>query len=135
MKANNMLNVSFFFYQDFLYRQWRFTGLQGKGEDHLLFHSTTSTRSRTLSHLFATLHVQWLSRIFNGNTCVYQTAIRWYLPPYRITIWVTDWWCSVCLLDEFILGFCYSDLTLEASGFELTSTITLVLQGNRLTKC
>ena len=41
----------------------------------------------------------------------------------------------VCLLDELILGFCYSDLTLETGGFELTSTITLALQANRLTKC
>ena len=32
----------------------------------------------------------------------------------------------VCLLDEFILGFCYSDLTLETGGFEFTSIITLV---------
>ena len=40
-----------------------------------------------------------------------------------------------CLLDELILGFCYSDSTLEIGGFELASTITLVLQGNRLTKC
>ena len=44
--------------------------------DHLLFHSTISTRSRTLRHLFATLHVRWLSRIFNRNVCVYQTATR-----------------------------------------------------------
>ena len=41
----------------------------------------------------------------------------------------------VCLLDELILGFCYIDLTLETGGFELASTITLVLQANRLTKC
>ena len=41
----------------------------------------------------------------------------------------------VCLLDELILGFCYSDLTLETGGFELASTITIVLQVNRLTKC
>ena len=41
----------------------------------------------------------------------------------------------VCLLDELILGFRYSDLTLETSGLELTSTITLVLQANQLTKC
>ena len=41
----------------------------------------------------------------------------------------------VCLLDELILGFCYSDLTLETGGFELASTITLALQANRLTKC
>ena len=41
----------------------------------------------------------------------------------------------VCLLDELILGFCYSDLTLETGGFELALTITLVLQANRLAKC
>ena len=41
----------------------------------------------------------------------------------------------VCLLDELILGFCYSDLTLETDGFELASATTLVLQANRLTKC
>ena len=38
----------------------------------------------------------------------------------------------VCLLHELILGFRYSDLTLETSRFELASTITLVLQANRL---
>ena len=40
-----------------------------------------------------------------------------------------------CLLDELILGFCYSDLTLKTVGSELASTIALVLQANRLTKC
>ena len=92
----------FFLYQRFLHRHWRFTGQQGKRGDHLLFLSTTSTRSRTLRHLFATLHVRWLSRIFNRNACVYQTATRWDLPPYRITIWVIDWWCNVCLFTWWI---------------------------------
>ena len=41
----------------------------------------------------------------------------------------------VCLLDELMLGFCYRYLTLETGGFELASTITLVLQANRLSKC
>ena len=92
---------SFFFYQGFLHRHWRFTGQQGKGGYHLLFHSTTSARSRTLRHLFATLHVRWLSRIFSHNACVYQTAIRWDLPTYRITIWVIDW-LIVCLFTWWI---------------------------------
>ena len=35
----------------FFRRHWRFTGQQGKGGDHLLFHSTTSTHSRTLRYL------------------------------------------------------------------------------------
>ena len=42
----------------FFHRHWRFTGQQGKGGDHPLFLSTTSTRSETLRHLFATLHVR-----------------------------------------------------------------------------
>ena len=63
---------------------------QGKGRDHLLFHSTTSTRSRTSRHLFENLHVRWLSHIFNRIACIYQAATRWDLPPYRITIWLID---------------------------------------------
>ena len=73
------------------------TGQQGKRGDHLLFHSTASTLSQALRYLFATLHVRWLSRIFNCNACVYQTTTRWDLPPYRITIWAIDWWCNECV--------------------------------------
>ena len=40
-----------------------------------------------------------------------------------------------CLLDELILGFCYSNLTWETGGSELASATTPVLQANRLTKC
>ena len=58
--------------------------------------------SWTLRYLFATLHMRWLSHIFNHNACVYQTATRWDLPPYRITIWVIDWWCNVCLFTWWI---------------------------------
>ena len=86
MDYDRLKRDMFFFYQGFLHRHWRFTGQQGKGGDHLLFHSTTSTCSRILRHLFATLHVRWLSRISNRNVCVYQTATQWDLPPYRITI-------------------------------------------------
>ena len=34
------------------------------------------------------------------------------LPPYRITIWLIDdvKFVLVCLLDDLILGFCYSNL-------------------------
>ena len=48
--------------------------------------------------------------------------------------WLIDDAMFVCLLDELILDFCYSDLILETGGFELASTITPVLQVNRLTK-
>ena len=49
--------------------------------------------------------------------------------------WLIDDAIFVCLLDELILGFCCSDLIWETGGYELASTITLVLQANRLTKC
>ena len=100
----------FFSIRVFIHSHWRFTEQQWKEGDQLLFHSTASTRSRTLRHLFATLHVRWLSHIFNRNACVYQAITRWDLPPYRITIWlIDDDAMFVCLLDELILGFCYSD--------------------------
>ena len=41
----------------------------------------------------------------------------------------------VCLLVDLVLGFCYSYITLETGGFELASTIILVLEVNRLTMC
>ena len=94
----------------FFHRHWRLTGQQGKGGDHLLFHSTTSTRSRTFRHLFVTLHVRWLSHIFNRTACIYQAATRWDLPPYRITIWLTD---------DVTLSFCLFTWWFDSSFFFL----------------
>ena len=58
------------------------------------FLSRTLTTHRTAGegrgHLFSTLHVIWLSHIFNLIACNYQTATWWDLPPYRITILI-DW--------------------------------------------
>ena len=81
-------------------------------EGILVFRSNTSTRSRTFRHLFGTLHVRWLSYIFNRTACIYQTASRWNWPRYRITIWLIDdvKLVFVCLLDDLILGFCFSNL-------------------------
>ena len=97
-----MGSIAFFSIRVFFHRHWSFTGQQGMGVDHLLFHSTASTRSRKLRHLFLTLHVRWLSRIFNCSACIYQTATWWDLLPYWITIWLTDWWCNVCLFTWWI---------------------------------
>ena len=125
---------------------WQLTGQQGKGGEAgeageagegrgtILFQSTTSTRSRTLRHLFATLHVRWLSHIFNRNACIYQIATRWGLPSYWITIWLIDdvILIFVYLHVELILGFVTS---IWHEKLELASTIILVLQANQLTKC
>ena len=97
----------FFSIRNFFHRHWQLTGQQEKGGEQLLFHSTTSTCSQTFRHLFATLHVRWLSHTFNRNACIYQTATRWYSPPYRLTIWLIDdvMLIFVCLPVDLILGF------------------------------
>ena len=126
---------SFFFYKGFLHGHWRFTGQQGKEGDHLLFHSTTSTRSRTLSHLITTLQMRLLYHPFLIVTLVTRLLLDEIYHIIELPFnWLIDDAMFVCLLDELILGFCYSDLTLETDGFELASTIALVLQGNQLTQ-
>ena len=102
--ANRKCDIFFFSIRVIFYGHRRLTGQQGKGVDHLLFHPTTFTRS--------TLHVRWLSDIFNRIACIYQTATQWDLPPYRITIWWCDinfclfiWWFdSKFLLQQFDTG-------------------------------
>ena len=95
---------SFYFYllyfsiRILFHRHWRFTGQQGKVGDHLLLYSTTSSRSSTLRHLFATLHVRWQSRIFDRNACVYQT---YHLIELSFD-WLIDWWWNVCLFTWWI---------------------------------
>ena len=94
-KFSDLMSCMFFFCFCFsirvsFHRHWRLTGQQRKGGDHFLFHSTTVTRSQTFRHLFATLHVWWLSHIFNRNACIYQTATRWYftiLSNYHLIDW------------------------------------------------
>ena len=48
------------------------------------------------------------------------------LPPYRITIWLIDdvKFVLVCLLDDLILGFCYSNLD---TGNRWTQTQSFLL--------
>ena len=65
--------------------------------------NTQGSRGRKRAILYSTLQlppaqehwniyldVTWLSHIFNRIACIYQTATRWDLPPYRITISLTD---------------------------------------------
>ena len=66
-----------------------------RGREGTIFYSTLPLPP---AHEHWDIYLQlWLSRIFNCNTCVYQTATRWDLPPYRITIW---------LIDDVTLSFC-----------------------------
>ena len=108
MYVNNVDMQFVFSIRIFFHGHWRLTGQQGKGGDHFLFHSITFTRSRTFRYLFVTLHVRWLSHIFNRTVCIYQAATRWDLPPYRITIW---------LIDDVTLSFCLFTWWFDSSIF------------------
>ena len=58
---NDPITTSIFFFfsvRVYFYGHWQLTGQQGKGGGLSLFHSTTSTRSRTFRHLCAILHVR-----------------------------------------------------------------------------
>ena len=99
----------------FFNRYWQITGQQGKGGGHDLFFSTTSTRSRTFRHLFATSHVRWLPRIFNRYSGCYSmrsTTLLNYL--------LIDWWCNICFS---LLSWWWLDSTFllqrETGGLEL----------------
>ena len=73
VKKGVLENFTFFFlFRIFFHGYGRLTGQQGKGGDYFLFHSTTSTRSRLFRHLFATLHVRWLSHVFNRATFIHR---------------------------------------------------------------
>ena len=107
-----------------------------EGVDHLLFHSTTPP-AHELSDIYLQLWMWDDYHVFLIATLVF---IRLLLHEIYHLIelpleWLIDDAMFVCLLDELILGFCYSDLTLETGGFKLESTLTIVLQANRLTKC
>ena len=103
---------TFFFYPGFLSQTLAIhrTAVEGRWPSFIP-PATTSTCSQTFSHLVATLHVRWLLRIFSCNVCVYQTTTWWDLPPCRVAIWLIDDAMFLCLFDDLILGFCYTNLT------------------------
>ena len=110
------------------------TAGEGRGPSFIpLFHFHPLTNIETFIFNFAC-----------EMTITYFQSQRLYLPDYYsmrfyhlIELpfeWLIDDVMFVCVLDELILDFCYSDLTFETGGFELASTIILVSQANRLTK-
>ena len=96
----------FFFYQAFLSQTLTTHRTAGEGRGPSFIPLYHFHRSWTFRHLFATLHVRWLSHIFNCTACIYQTATQWDLPPYRITIWLIDdvKLVFVCLQNDLILA-------------------------------
>ena len=96
----------FFFLSRFFLRTMTIHRIAEKGIGRFLFLSTTSTRSRIFRHLFATLRVIWLPRIFNCIICNHQTGAWWNLPPLGICIWmIINWMLISILLDNLMLHF------------------------------
>ena len=79
--------------------------------------------------------------IFNRNACIYQTATRWDFPTLSNYHLIDDGKFDLtCLLDDLILGFCYSNLdtrnqwTRTRINYHPCITSKLTNQANRLTK-
>ena len=125
----SLFSLFFFSIRVFFRGYSQLTGQQGKRGDHLLFHFATSTDSQTFRHLFAILHVRWLQHIFNRNAWIYQTATRWDLPTYWITIWLFNdvILTFVCLPVDLILGFVTAILherLVDSNSHRLSTCIT-----------
>ena len=138
LEMNTYLNFFFFSIRVFFHRHWRFTGQPGKGQPHVLFHSTTSTCSQILRHLFAALHVRWLSPILIATLVFNWLLLDEILPPYRITIWLTDWRWNVCLFtwwidSKFLLQL--FDMGNRWIWTRIDYHPCITIQANRLTKC
>ena len=127
--------TAIFFYRDFLSQTLAIHRTAGEGRGpsfiplchfHLLRNLQTFICNfaceMTIAHFY--LHPRYFP-----DCCLmrFTTLLNYHL---------SDWWCNVnffvCLLHDLILGFCYSNLTRETVAFELTLTLTLVLQANRL---
>ena len=117
---------------------WWFTRQHEKGVDHLLFHSTThelTPPARKDSDIYLQLCV-WHDVFLIASLPFTRLLLYETYDPYRINIWFMDdaLLIFVNLLDSREGGGVYSNLTPEIGGCELASTITLVIQANRLTK-
>ena len=77
----------YFSFKVFFYRHWQFTGQQGKGGDHLLFHSTTSTQSKHWD-IYLKLCMWDEYHAFLIATLVFRFTI---LTNYYLIDWLIDW--------------------------------------------
>ena len=122
----------FFFYQGFLSRTLTTHRTAGEGRGPSFIPLYHFHRSRTLRHLFATLHVRWLSHIFNRNACIYQTATRWdftTLSNYHLIDWCCEvnfslftWWFDT----KFLLQQSWYGKPVDSKSHWLSPLYTLV---------
>ena len=103
-------------------------------------HGFKSRISRNLLTIGFLKLISWSSGSCNSmlrSGCLALHGVNSNFKKMRFTTLLIDdaMFVSICLFDDLILGFCYSNLTRETGGFELASTITIILQVNQLTEC
>ena len=121
----NVFGFLFFFsIRVFFHKHWRLTGQQGKGGT-IFYSALPLPPAPEHSDIYLQLCMWDDYHIFNRTACTYQTATRWDLQPYWITIWLIDYvtLVFVCLRVNLIVDFCYSNLKRETGGLELASTL------------
>ena len=112
------LRPNFFFYQGFLHRHWRFTGQQGR-RGSIFYSSLPLPPAHGHWDIYLQLCMWNDYHIFLIASLVFTRLLQdeiYHLIELPFE-WLIDDAMFVCLRDELILGFCYSDLTLETSGF------------------
>ena len=92
----------FFFYQGFLSETLTTHRTEGEGRG-----PSYSTLQLLPAHEHSDIYLQLCTwddyHIFLIATLVFtRLLLNEILPPYRITIWVIDWWCNFCLFTWWI---------------------------------
>ena len=113
------VSPNFLFCQGFLHRHWRFTRQHAKGGDH--FYSTLPLPPQHWGIYLQ--HCIWNDyHVFSITALVFTRLLldEIYHHIQLLLEWlIDDAICLfLCLLDELILAFFYSHLTLETSGFD-----------------
>ena len=127
-------SVHFFSIRVFMHRGWWLTAGEGKGPSFIpLYISYQLTNIQTFSCNFT---YEMTIRYFWWHCLYLADCYSLRLTTLSNYIWFIDnvMLIFVCLLDELILDFYYCNLARETGGLEFASTITFVLQANRLTK-
>ena len=131
LHQKKVLSLHFFFLSGFLSRTlttYRTAGERRGPSFILLYHFHPLTNIQTFICNFAR---EMTITYFNRNACIYQTATRWDLPPYRITIWLIDdvILIFVCLLVDLILGLVtaiWHEKPVDSNSHQLSSLMYLI---------
>ena len=105
---------------------------------YLVFLSQTSSflftvyaRSPTFKHLLSDLHLRWLPSVLIIAVQVITTLLLGnIIPLLESPIWLN---ANFVLLIDFYVRLYYNQFTQTSGGFEIASTIIVLLQRKRLT--